>query len=247
MLVVAIAGLIGWELVRDRLKNNPAQVAPRGSRASASHAVERALPLTLVVTFVLVPSTATRIFKSFLCDAIDYDDANTTRRYLHDDLVLSCDSEDYDAMERSAGLLIFVWPLGVPVLYSALLWATRDALRARVPTALTRATAFLWADYESTAYWWEPIEMCRKLTLTGWVLLIKEEFEQARVIVALTVSTAFLALHLSFKPLRRAEDGALMACIELALVLAYTCVLLIKVCETSTEACRTFGFGDTAN
>ena len=45
--------------------------------------------------------------------------------------------------------------------------------------------------------------MCRKLTLTGWVLLITEEYEQARVLVALLVSIAFLALHLSIKPLKR--------------------------------------------
>ena len=45
--------------------------------------------------------------------------------------------------------------------------------------------------------------MCRKLTLTGWVLLIGEDFEQARVLVALIVSIFFLTMHLSYKPLRR--------------------------------------------
>lgn len=37
----------------------------------------------------------------------------------------------------------------------------------------------------------------------GWILLISEDAEQARVIVALIVSVAFLSLHLTIKPLRR--------------------------------------------
>ena len=45
--------------------------------------------------------------------------------------------------------------------------------------------------------------MCRKLTVTGWVLLISEDAEQARVIVALFVSIAFFGLNLRIRPLRR--------------------------------------------
>eukprot|EP00966_Prymnesium_polylepis_P209467 4852048-Prymnesium_polylepis.2 len=37
-----------------------------------------------------------------------------------------------------------------------------------------------------------------------------------------------------------------MAMIELALVLIYTCVLLIKTCNMSADVCVTFGFGKTA-
>jgi len=88
--------------------------------------------------------------------------------------------------------------------------------------------------------------MCRKLTLTGWVLLISEEFEQARVLVALLVSIMFLAFHFAVKPLKRTEDGALMLAIELSLVLVYICILLVKSCQMSRAVCATFGFGDTA-
>ena len=79
----------------------------------------------------------------------------------------------------------------------------------------------------------------------GWVLLINEDSEQARVLVALLVSITFLSLHLTIKPIRRAEDEALMTLVELALILIYTCALLIKACDTSAAICRTFGFGDT--
>ena len=53
---------------------------------------------------------------------------------------------------------------GVPATYALLLWASRKAIRQGKRTALTRATAFLYADYDVYAYYWEPIEMCRKVS-----------------------------------------------------------------------------------
>ena len=76
--------------------------------------------------------------------------------------------------------------------------------------------------------------MCRKLTLTGWVLLINEEYEQARVLAALLASVTFMVLHFAIKPHGRPADGALVTMAELALVLIYTCVLLIKTCDFSS-------------
>ena len=87
--------------------------------------------------------------------------------------------------------------------------------------------------------------MCRKLALTGWLLIIGEAYEQARVLAALLISISFLALHLSIQPLQRLEDGAVMVLVELALIFLYTNVLLVKSCSLSSELCSTFGFGHT--
>ena len=52
---------------------------------------------------------------------------------------------------------------------------------------------------------------------------------------------------LSSAALRRAADGALMTYVELALILVYICVLLVKICNKSAESCLTFGFGSSAS
>jgi len=135
----------------------------------------------------------------------------------------------------------------VPALYSVLLWRSRKAIRSGVSTRLSATTAFLSDDYKGYAFWWEPLEMCRKLTLTAWVLLIGEQSEQARVLLALLVSSFFLILHLSIRPLKRVEDGVLMTLVEVALVLVYTSVLLIKACDVSSEVCSQFGFGSSSS
>eukprot|EP00966_Prymnesium_polylepis_P256153 5916967-Prymnesium_polylepis.2 len=48
---------------------------------------------------------------------------------------------------------------------------SRNALLTGVPTPLSRSIAFLTDDYasEGAGFWWELVEMNRKLMLTGWV------------------------------------------------------------------------------
>ena len=90
------------------------------------------------------------------------------RRYLHDELNLSCDnSEVYEATRNTAVVMIILWPVGVPLFYAGLLAASRDALMKGDPTPLSGVTSLLAGDYKAHLFWWEPLEMCRKLTLTG--------------------------------------------------------------------------------
>jgi 4-amino-4-deoxy-L-arabinose transferase-like glycosyltransferase len=86
-----------------------------------------------------------------------------------------------------------------------------------------------------------------RMCLLGWVLLIGEESEQARILVALLVSITFLSFLLSVKPLRRPEDSLLMMLVASTLILLYTSALLIKICDSSAAMCQTFGFGETAS
>eukprot|EP00966_Prymnesium_polylepis_P003892 89040-Prymnesium_polylepis.4 len=221
-MLIGVALSVGWEMGWDRMNNLKKQSVlsdVRGSREALLAGLERSLPVVLIVTFVLVPNTATRIFETFLCDPLEYDEVSAkSNRFLHDDLYISCDSEEYQTARTTALAMLVVWPVGTPLLYIALLWASSGALQAGSPTPLSRATAFLSDDYNPSEFWWEPLEMCRKLALTvppwdsnyglqhlqriypffilwqGWVLLIGEMSEQARVLCALLVSVAFLTL-----------------------------------------------------
>eukprot|EP00966_Prymnesium_polylepis_P151641 3503609-Prymnesium_polylepis.1 len=113
---------------RRRRRKGSTLVDPRTNALPAVRAgLERATPLMLLVPFILAPSTAARIFKTFLCDNIQYDAVNgRTRRYLRADLELSCDGADYQGTRSVALVFLFCWPVGTPVLYAALLFASRD-------------------------------------------------------------------------------------------------------------------------
>lgn len=89
--------------------------------------------------------------------------------------------------------------------------------------------------------------MCSAARVTaGWILIIPDDSELARVLVALLLCVVFLALHHIFKPLRRTEDAAIMLVIELSLAVVYICVLTIKTCQESAAVCMMYGMGRTA-
>eukprot|EP00966_Prymnesium_polylepis_P239856 5546708-Prymnesium_polylepis.1 len=93
-LAILLAGatcLVGAEVVqRSRRGDNRSLAAT--VRAGLIAGLQRMLPPTLGLMFLVVPSTSTRIFRAFLCETFQFDD-DTSRRYLHADLTLSCDSD----------------------------------------------------------------------------------------------------------------------------------------------------------
>ena len=52
------------------------------------------------------------------------------------------------------------------------------------------------SEYRPSFYFWETVELARKLLVTGFVLIIPEDFHFLRLQVALIVSLGFLVLHL---------------------------------------------------
>jgi hypothetical protein len=199
LVLVFAVGFVGWELLK---RSNQTVSGTQGLSNTIYAGIQKVLPLGTGVTFLVVPSVSMRIFRSFLCDPIEFS-KGIVRRYLVADLTLSCDSSGYETTSAIAYVCIVIWPVGIPLMYGALLFGSRKAINEGVPTSLSRATEFLWSDYTVEAWWWEPLEMCRKLILVGWVLVIHDNAEQARVLVAIVTSVAFLALRFAVKPLKR--------------------------------------------
>ena len=104
-------------------ENRPVALAASGLRA--------ALPAGLFLSFLLLPSISSLIFRSFLCDAFMYDDATgATVSYLQADYSMECGKPSHQRLERWAYGLIPLWPAGVPALYLAFLLACRRTIRA---------------------------------------------------------------------------------------------------------------------
>ena len=66
------------------------------------------------------------------------------------------------------------------------------------------------------------------LTLSSCSVIPAFEFDR-RVLLALSLSLAWLTLHLLCSPFRRAEDNWLMTLMQLGLVLVYLTVMVLKV------------------
>ena len=90
-MLTLVVGSCGLEVARARWIKG----SQRSLRDVWSEHMLDTMPLVLILTFTLVPSISTRIFKTFLCDRFEFSDdpqgQGTFRLYLHDDLSVRCD------------------------------------------------------------------------------------------------------------------------------------------------------------
>ena len=137
------------------------------------------------------------------------------------DASIECGTDEHGSVTELAFGLIALWPAGSLILFTSLLVACYKPLRAKRPNALTRATAFLHREYEKTWYWWEAVELARKLVLTGFVLLIPEERAFVRLVVATLVCSFYAVVLAVVQPFKRVEDNVLAVATSLVLLLLF--------------------------
>jgi len=140
---------------------------------------------------------------------------------MRQDASVECGTEDHGPIKNLAIGFIVLWPLGSLVLYSSLLIVCYKPLQAKARTALTRATAFLHREYELTYFWWEALELARKLVLTGAVLLIPEERAFVRLVVATLICSFYAVALAAVRPYKRIEDNCLAVAMGFVLLLLF--------------------------
>ncbi|EOD27539.1 hypothetical protein EMIHUDRAFT_468827 [Emiliania huxleyi CCMP1516] len=141
--------------------------------------------------------------------------------YMRLDASIECGTDEHGSVTELAFGLIALWPAGSLILFISLLVACYKPLQAKRPNALTRATTFLHREYKATFYWWEAVELARKLVLTGFVLLIPEERAFVRLVVATLICSFYAVVLAVVRPFKRVEDNVLAVATSLVLLLLF--------------------------
>ena len=71
----------------------------------------------LLLTFLVLPTTSTKILNTFSCDWLD-----DGTRVLKSDMSIDCDSSKHKVFQVYAGAMIFVYPFGIPAMHFYLLY-----------------------------------------------------------------------------------------------------------------------------
>jgi hypothetical protein len=74
----------------------------------------------LIMTFLIYSTVSTAVFQTFACDTID-EIADVKRSYLRADYSIQCDTAKHTGYRVYAGIMIAVYPVGIPWLYYRLL------------------------------------------------------------------------------------------------------------------------------
>jgi hypothetical protein len=214
-LVIASLLMCSYGFIRHR--NKVQVLSPRSShrcvapqrtstlnRASATHC-----SMVLAMTFLIYSTVSTTIFQTFACDSVD-DDAELKAVFLRADYSVQCGTHVHMLYKVYAGVMIILYPIGIPVLYIWLLKQSRHMGYAHgsskhIQSALS-STGFLWRSYTSRMYYWEVVECMRRLLLTGAIVFIAPGTSaQAAVACLLAMVSAVLAVYC--KPHIDALDG----------------------------------------
>jgi len=228
-----------------------------GGRGWAKDArkVSRTVVLTSTVLLYLVLPGATRnVFRARLCATFAYNDAlDESQSYLLADLHIQCSASDpdYRGLDAYFWSLFVLWPVCVPTgLLALLLVACRKEIRTGGRAKLADACSFLWLDYSQSLFFWEIVDMVRKLFLTSLILFVDTKNGSSkllRLVVAAMTSALFVTCLAAIRPFKRSSDLYLACTANLLLTWFFIAGIVLKLCEegrwplTSTStSCYTF-------
>jgi hypothetical protein len=128
------------------------------------------------------------------------------------DYSVSCTSSRYHFAFIWALVMVFVYPLGCPLLYFHLLHTHRIAISSRNPDTSFFSVEdmtpderkiyplrFLFHSYHPHLWWWEMVETANRLLLTGILVLI-EQGSAVQIVIGILLSLLFIFLYDLFSP-----------------------------------------------
>lgn len=146
-----------------------------------------AIRLCLFIALLTFPAIANLVIQYFLCQTID------DRWYLSADLSLHCYDLKWFSYIPAAIILFLLVPVGTPIAFWVLLRYYRNQFDI----------SFLHKTYKDEFYWWDVVELSRKLLLLLGIVLGNTFGDTT---FNLTISVLALAVHLQVKPYKSDFD-----------------------------------------
>eukprot|EP01047_Picozoa_sp_COSAG01_P022312 COSAG01_NODE_1320_length_10740_cov_34.039094_2_plen_1697_part_00 len=214
-----------------------------GSKTAHDHAIGN----SFFVLFFCYPAVCNTAFSAFICDDVD----GSTSVLVADDRVL-CEDDGHEVLQVASLIVIAIVGFGVPFIALVVLWKVNRERRSRqvdhlllsklgeelcignlsaknfvADLKLGSKYGFLTDAYKSQYYMWESVDMFRKLSLVGVVLLF-ERGTPGQSIVALVIVMVFILSQVSFAPYRMQLDNLLRVSTELHILISILIAILVK-------------------
>lgn len=229
---------VGSKTLRDLIAHLRAAKMTRrlwSRRLKVTHLV--VTPVALFIVFCAYPAVGLSIFETWLCDPFT-ESAGRTRSFLRLSVSIECHSDAWDGLQQTAVLLIFVWPLAMPLLFFTLLWYARAAIRKGKP----HFTDILTSEYRVEFWWWECLDLLRRLSLNGLLIALfqDEQLATLRLILATLIALVFFCLQIVLQPYNRPSDNVLAVTAACFLYVGFFAALLVRVHNLVGDVIATF-------
>lgn len=192
------------------------------------------------VAMVLYPQISTAIFSAFQCRQLGEQSS-----CLEADYSISCNDERYRKYKFTAFCLTIIVPLGFPIGLLASFWyqwnksctlwmdqlqerSESDSLASFHHSRMQRSFSFYIKIYRLECWWFEPVDMLRKLALTG-LLQFFHRGSAAQCFCGCALAFMSFGLQHLLQPYREKESNALKAIVDMQLFLTFLISFILRV------------------
>ena len=215
------------------------------SKVDANIYKDFTIKLIFIFLFVIYPGITQVIFEMFICTEVEGEN------YLSKDLRYKCYDETWAQWSIVSVVGIFLYPVGIPLLFYLALCRNEQKLFAEYkykldqdgnkPSNIKNRYGFLYDRYREEVYYFESVEFLRKLILVGAVLfLYKGSIMQ--IAIAFIVSTVFFILHIKLQPFKDESDERLQSItLAASMITLFSAIMLSAVQNTPEEEQEGYG------
>jgi flagellar basal body-associated protein FliL len=159
--------------------------------------------------FLVYPTVSQTILRLYVCKQVG------PLWYLLADFRTHCYTQKWHAWAGVVGLLIVIYPIGIPAFFFAMLWRYRKRLGE---AGIRDQLGFIYDAYNRETWWFEMCDMAHKLFVTAMVAFLPFE---AQMPTAMCIVWLYSSIILVTQPYLRKGDDRLhmLAQTELGLVL----------------------------
>ena len=168
---------------------------------------QKMLKLINVIVFLMYPGLSVKIFSVFKCVEVD-----SGEFFLANDMSIQCFKPLYNSYATVAVICVAFYVIGIPTLSLLVLYKNRKIISSSAKTLkkekLDKSIGNLYAQYKPKYYWWECLEMVKKMMLTGGLILLSPG-SSAQILLGILVVLMYLCLVLKYSPYNEDDDDFL--------------------------------------
>ena len=207
-----------------------------------SEAKEACFRYVFLLMFTMFPTTSAKVFQMLpsSCHTICVDSENKScQSYLRSDYSVECFTGAYNNFAVIAFVMLF-YVVGFPLVTLFLLWryhpkeVQRNFLDQK-GNEVQAALSFLYENYCPNSWFWEVLELVRKIILTSVLVLIGSE-SRTDLGVASIMSGLYTVLFVSYKPINDRFEHWLQLASLLATCANMNIGLLLKIPEENISS-----------
>lgn len=194
-------------------------------KAGKTEVRQDAVGRLFLIIFLLYPQITSKVFEAYHCR--DLGDGESADSVLLVDYTINCGSSYYGGLWWVATFLVVLWPFGVPATLAYQLYKHKELIEAEDEDTMQEFD-FIIGDYKPEFFFWEVVELSRKLVLSGLIGLVGRG-SVAQCVFASFLAFFFFGLSLLCRPYAKKSLNVVKLISEFQIFGVLLCCVVLQV------------------